>query len=111
MQRTEVEKKKHKKLKGEHNYDILTNPFYADRYSYTPCIFPNRSKYAISQFKSRELRKSSLDLVRVVCDLPYLPDKRAKEMDFNVLYLALERQIHIDRDGRGEKQDNEKTLE
>ena len=32
-----------------------------------------------------------MELVRIVCDLPYLPEKRARDMDFNVLYLALER--------------------
>ena len=37
------------------------------------------------------MKKSQLDLVRVVCDLPYLTEKRAKAMEFNVLYMALER--------------------
>ena len=80
------------KLQGGANYDILQNPFYADRYTYTPCRFPKRSKYAITQYANKEMKKSQLDLVRVVCDLPYLTEKRAKAMEFNVLYIALERQ-------------------
>ena len=87
------ERKSIGKLYGECNYDILMNPFYAERYCYTPCRFPKRSKYAISKYENKDLKKSSLDLVRVVCDLPYLTDKRARAIEFNALYLALERQV------------------
>ena len=82
-------------MQGGANYDILANPFYADLYTYTPCRFPKRSKYAITQYASGSLKKSQLDLVRIVCDLPYLTDKRAKSLQFNVVFLALEKQTFM----------------
>ena len=85
------ERKEIDKLYGECNYDILMNPFYAERYCYTPCRFPKRSEHAISKYESKHLLKSSLDLVRAVCDLPYLSDKRARDIEFDVIFLALER--------------------
>lgn len=45
----------------------------------------------ISPFELKDLRKSSLDLVRIVVDMPYLPEKRARNMDFSAEYLYLER--------------------
>lgn len=83
------------KLQGVHNYDILANPFYAERYLYTPCVYPKRSTYAISKYKKgySELRKASHDLVRIVVDLPYMSMKRAREMDFNVEYICMERRL------------------
>ena len=60
------------KMQGVHNYDILSNEIYAQRYLYTPVRFPNRYRYVISKYGYKELRKSALDLVRIVCDLPYL---------------------------------------
>ena len=29
-------------LRSVHNYDILTNPIYSDRFLYTPCSYPER---------------------------------------------------------------------
>ena len=75
------------KMQGVHNYDILANDAYANRYLYTPCRFPNRSEYVISSYKDKRMRKAQFDLVRLVCDLPYLSKKRATEMKFQVEYL------------------------
>ena len=33
------------------------------------------------------MRKLSLDLVRFVCELPYVPEERAKEYEFNPIYF------------------------
>lgn len=30
------------RLQGVHNYDILANPEYAEKFHYIPCVFPNR---------------------------------------------------------------------
>ena len=65
------------KMQGVHNYDILANDAYANRYLYTPCRFPNRSEYVISPHANKRMRKAQFDLVRLVCDLPYLSRKRA----------------------------------
>lgn len=58
IQNTDDTRKKLSKLQGGANYDILQNPFYADRYSYTPCRFPKRSKYAITPFANKSMKKS-----------------------------------------------------
>ena len=81
------------KLQGIHNYDILSNPFYAEKYLYIPAIYPVRSKFAISRYtheKDKDKRIHSTNLVRYVVDLPYLHYKRAKEMEFNTEYLTAE---------------------
>jgi hypothetical protein len=36
------------KLQGVHNYDILSNPFYAEKYLYVPAVYHVRGKFAIS---------------------------------------------------------------
>ena len=89
----EDDEKKGKKshLQGVHNYDILANPFYAERYLYTPCRYPKRANFVISRYDDKELRKSSLDLVRLVCDLPYLSEARARKMEFTPEYIYAER--------------------
>ena len=62
------------KMQGVHSYDILANPIYCDRFVYTPCRYPNRSLYVISPHADKEMRKTQFDLVRLVCDLAYLPE-------------------------------------
>jgi len=39
VQETEFNKTR-PRLQNVHNYDILTNPFYADKYLYTPAVYP-----------------------------------------------------------------------
>ena len=69
------QRKGQSKLQGVENYDILSNPFNEHRYLYVPCIFPKRQNFAISQFiDNSNLRKANLDLVRIVCDLPYMEE-------------------------------------
>ena len=79
------------KLQGVHNYDILSNEIYAQRYLYVPVRFPKRYKYVISRYNFKELRKSSLDLVRIVCDLPYLDKQRALNIVFSAQDIYLDR--------------------
>ena len=87
----EAKKNKASKMQGVHNYDILANPFYAERYLYTPCRYPKRANYVISRYDDKELRKSSLDLVRMACDLPYLSEDRARKMELTPEYIYAER--------------------
>jgi len=72
-------------LKGDHNYDILANPAYSDKYCYIACSMPNRSQFAISRKAEQEEKKLSLDLVRIAVDLPYLPKSVARDLNFNDL--------------------------
>ena len=84
--------KKHKsRLQGIHNYDILSNPFYTEKYQYTCCRYPKRANHVISRYSDRELQKSSLDLVRLAVFLPYMSESRAKHMQFTPEYIYLER--------------------
>ena len=85
--------KQRPKLQGVHNYDILSNPFYAEKYLYIPAVYPVRAKFAISKYldeKHKDKRLHSTNLVRYVIDLPYVHYKRARRMEFNTEYLASE---------------------
>ena len=66
-----------------HNYDILTNPIYSDRFLYTPQSYPERHEYIISPYKDAHLRNYSSDLVRLVADLAYLPRSQALAVKFD----------------------------
>ena len=66
-------KSKHNRLRSVHNYDILTNPLYSDRFCYVPCTYPKRSDYTISDYKDTYMQVYSSDIVRLVCDLAYMP--------------------------------------
>ena len=78
------------KLQGVHNYDILANPEYRNMYHYVEVVAPARTQYVISEYKDKKMRLKQVDLVRLVCDLAYVPEQRAKEMDFSVEYLCEE---------------------
>ena len=82
-----------------HNYDILANPEYAEKFHYIPCVYPNRDEYVISRYKDTEMRTHCVDLVRIVINLPYLKKEKAKKMEFNPEYIEREFQ---------EKQKNDK---
>lgn len=65
--------KKGNRLRSVHNYDILTNPTYSDKFHYVPCAYEGREQYIISEFSDPWIQQYSTDIVRVVCDLAYLP--------------------------------------
>jgi len=44
----------------------------------------DRDSYVISDRVDPEERLFSADMVRLVCDLAYLPEKEGKEVDFDV---------------------------
>ena len=54
---------------------------------YIPYTVPKRAEYIVSMYKDKELRKLSLDLVRYVCELPYVPTERAKDYQFDPIYF------------------------
>ena len=76
--------KKGRRLRSVHNYDILTNPTYSDKFHYVPCTYLDREEYIISDFKDPWLQQYSSDLVRIACDLAYLPVYQARELRFDV---------------------------
>ena len=85
------------KLKGVHNYDMLANSEYANLYHYIPCIYPQRNDYVISEYVDTDIRMKQVELVRMICDLAYLDEARARDMDFSVEYLHNEKSHAIDK--------------
>ena len=94
-------------MQGVHNYDILSNPLCCQKYQYVPCIFPQRYTYVISNYKHKELKKLSLDIVRIAIDLPYMEQSKAKSLKFDTEYLLKERKERKKADT--EKGENKKT--
>ena len=74
-------------MQGGYNYSILSNQTYCDKYMYIQYNVHKRSEYFVSMFKHPMMRKCSVDIVRYVCDLAYVPIGRAKEIEFNPLYV------------------------
>ena len=58
-----------------------------DAYAYVPCSFKKRDLYAVSEYKNKHLSKLSFDLVRLVIDLPYLSEAKARDLVFSTEYL------------------------
>ena len=80
------------RLQGVHNYDILSNPFYAEKYLYVPAVYHVRSKFAISQYPDKERRIHAINLARYVVDFPYMRYQRAMEFEFKSEFMEVERQ-------------------
>ena len=78
------------RMEGVHTYNILANPTWYEKYMYMPYTVPNRDEYIVSMYTNKEMKKWSLDIVRYVCDLAYVPSGRAKAMEFNPEYLHFE---------------------
>lgn len=85
------------KLKGVHNYDMLANSEYANLYHYVPCIYPQRNEYVISEYVDKDMRMKQVELVRMICDLAYLDEERARDIDFSVEYLHNEKGYSVDK--------------
>ena len=75
------------RLRSVHNYDILANPIYSDRFLYIPCVYPQRSDYTMSEYQDPYMKTYSTDLVRLVCDLAYLPVSVGRELKFNEEFI------------------------
>ena len=76
------------KLQDIHNYDLLSDPKYQDEFVYVPAErAKRRADCAISQYKNKSIRKLAFDVVRLVVDMPYLPEERAKNLKFHTKYL------------------------
>ena len=59
------------------------NPAIMNEYSYLPYKYPKRDLYTVSQFKDKSLKGVSFDVVRLAIDLAYLPDEKARDLNFN----------------------------
>ena len=75
------------RLRSVHNYDILTNPFYSDRFLYIPCTYPQRDDFTISKYSDPYMKVYQSDIVRLVCDLAYMPRTEAEKIEFSEKYI------------------------
>ena len=78
-------------LVGLHNYDMLMDQKYIEKFLYMPCWYPQRSNFALSEFAQQEIKKTSFDIVRIVCNLAYIEEERARKMVFKTDYIYRER--------------------
>lgn len=70
-------------MQDGHNYNFLSLQSYCYKYMYIPHTFKSRSEYIVSMYKNAELQKVSVELIRYVADLAYVPMERAKSLVFN----------------------------
>ena len=75
------------RLRDVHNYDILTNPLYSDRFLYIPCSYPDRHQFTVSEYKDNFMKCYSTDLVRLAVDLAYMPVSQAKALEFSEKFI------------------------
>ena len=59
------------------------NPACMNDYVYLPYKYPKRDLYTISFYKDKSMRGVSFDVVRLAIDLAYLPDDKARSLNFN----------------------------
>ena len=90
-----------------HNYDILANPIYSDRFLYVPCSYEQRHEYVISEYEDPWMRNYTSDIVRLACDLAYLPKSIAKSLVFDEEHIQSLMKVQIDKDGQEEDGMNE----
>ena len=72
-----------KLIQGVFNYDILSNPFYNAQFQYVPVDTDNRDLMIIDDDIDEDNDNQQSDLVRVVLNLAYLTEEKAKSFDFD----------------------------
>ena len=60
-------------LKAAYSYNMLSQAKYYNKYMYIPYTIRNRKDYIVSMYKNQEIKKISVDVVRLASDLAYLP--------------------------------------
>lgn len=68
------------RMQGIHTYNILALEEYSKKYMYQSYNVPHRSDYIVSMYKHPEMRKLSVDIVRLVTDIAFVPNQRARDM-------------------------------
>ena len=76
-------------MEGVHNYNILSNQTWYDKYMYIPYNVDKteRANRTVSMYKDPKMALLSLDVVRCASDLAYMPRDAARDMEFNPKYL------------------------
>lgn len=71
------------RMSSVHSYNILATEHWCFEFNYIPYTYPDREDYIVSMYKDIEMKKLSVDIVRLVSDLAYLPQDRAMQLEFN----------------------------
>ena len=76
-------------MEGVHNYNILSNQMWYDKYMYIPYNVDHEERVlrSVSMYKDPDAKLLSVDIVRCASDLAYIPRGEAKDMRFDVKYL------------------------
>lgn len=69
-------------IQGVHSYDILANPQYFDDFLYFPANLPDRADYIIDNDEDEGNDAAQSDLVRLVLNLAFLTEAKAKSFKF-----------------------------
>ena len=78
-------------LQGPTTYNFLGNEVYYNKFMYIPYTMVDRNNLLVSMYKHPKMKRMSVDIVRVACDLAYFPLGRAHTLEFNPMYLYAER--------------------
>lgn len=84
-------------LQSTPNYDILAESTYREMFMYVPTAIPNRTKYIISEYKKKEMKKYTCDIVRMCVEMAYFKDDLIKKVEFSPAYLHCEKPTTSDR--------------
>jgi len=64
---------------------------YRELFLYVPCNFNDRSKHIVSEYKKKEMKYYSCDIVRMTVDLAYFSEGMINRIEFSPAYLHCER--------------------
>ena len=77
---------------------MLSNPIYQDKLHYIPAVYPARTKYIISEYAETLQRNCTVDLIREVVDFAFIPDSKAKDLQFDTEVLVQKVKTSKDQD-------------
>ena len=72
-----------RRLQAIHSYDILANPIYSDKFHYVPGAYPMRHHFIVSEYSDIWVQNYTTDIVRLACDIAYLPKSIATDIVFD----------------------------
>lgn len=64
---------------------------YREMFMYVDTVTPDRTKYIVSRFKKKEMKRYSCDIVRMGIDLAYFNEDMIRKIEFNPVYLHCEK--------------------
>lgn len=70
---------------------------YREMFLYVECATPDRTKFIVSQYKKKSLKRFTCDIVRMGVDMAYFTDDMISKIQFNPVYLYCERPTTRDR--------------